>query len=544
VDLAIELPARLKPLTQAVSSEGYQFEICVRHYAEDLLHDLALRGDVSLIIREKDEKDGPGQETYRIWMNGRECRLRWPAVIPEGLSPRDVAGLVSTAVHANRDLLVTPELAQGIARSWSIEQDKDRREAWSAEAFQAYIAALVRRNFSIEKGRERAIGNTPRARNPMEAGRCFDEATAHQPTRLSLLRPGLDPRPVTDAPQDQQAACSDPFFRELGLVLPKLRIETDTTLRKDEFRVRLNDVRLPAPRGLRAGEFVVNRTPQELAKLGVKARSILEPLKGDLYTLVSDGEGNREICGQNGLAIWEGSPETFQMIHLGEAVRRNAGSLLTSDLVEFMLDQLSESSRDLVEAVQRRYEPQTTSILVGVLRDLLDEQVPVRDLSAILQSLLAIRDVSSAGSENLVLFSSSPPNSLPLGQGKSAIELDTADYSTAARIALRPGSRKFALENEPVLFKLDPQIEQRLMEVPGSPLQEDECCRLRQAVLRAWDSRPAGQLPVIVTWPQIRKQVEKLIEHELPELSVLSLAELPPAVLALVLQGPPVTISW
>jgi type III secretion protein V len=156
-------------------------------------------------------------------------------------------------------------------------------------------------------------------------------------------------------------------------------------------------------------------------------------------------------------------------------------------------------------------KPVPLPVLAEVLRRLVDERVSVRDLRSILEAL------ASAG----------------------ALEKDALSLTEFVRAQLRR-SITFSLigsGRELAVMLLDSPLEETIraavQRTPAGSFLSLSPAAARdvvQAVRRASASWPSPGRPVLLTQPDIRRFVRKLLEVELPELDVVSSVELVPDV--------------
>jgi flagellar biosynthesis protein FlhA len=193
--------------------------------------------------------------------------------------------------------------------------------------------------------------------------------------------------------------------------------------------------------------------------------------------------------------------------HLSETIKNHAHELLGRQEVQNLLDKLGKESPKVVEELI----PNMMSLgaVVKVLQNLLREDVSIRDLRTILETLADYA-----------------------GQG-----LDPDQLTEFVRQALaRHISRKYVLEDStlPVLV-LDSQVEETIQQAvkqagKGSYPALDP--RTAQKIMEAISSQiskvgQGGQLALLCP-PGLRLPVRRLVERYMPRLPVLSHAEVAP----------------
>lgn len=288
---------------------------------------------------------------------------------------------------------------------------------------------------------------------------------------------------------------------ELGILIPAIRIR--------------DDIRLPA------NEYVIKLRGSEIARAEVLPRFLMALNTG---SVLSEIDGMDTIDPSFGMpARWIPSakrseaealgyvvvePTTVVATHLLETLKTNASELLGRQEVQEMVETLKKSHPALVEEIIPGKV--SLSVLHRVLQRLLRERVPIRDLVTILEAL-------GDGAE-----STKDPEALTETVRRSLTNVIARMYSdqTGTVSAITIGGK---LESALVgLFS--PRTAQ-----PNAPVLTPEVLAglLRDlnnlAMTFAVDGRP---LPLI-TPPSLRVGVRRLIEPVLPNLPVVSLAELP-----------------
>lgn len=335
-----------------------------------------------------------------------------------------------------------------------------------------------------------------------------------------------------DAPQDggplaeRLADLSDALFRELGLYLPPLRIVADATLAVDDHRLRINDLRAPAVRGLRSGEVLVEASADEVQG-AAGSDSVLRTAqraagRRGAAVIARDGEALRNACRDKGWIVHDRTGWLVEQ--LGTELRRHAGALLRADAYAQVLDLARERSPRLVAAALQRFD---IGFLVELLRELLDEDVAIVDLRAILEALLAIDAVVEVDDGLEAVFLPAGGHVAALGSAKPVAALTPSDCAECVRAALRRQICDRCTGGSVTLAAhlLAPDIEDRLLD--AAPLTADEHERLVRAVAARTGWRRVGVLDgVLLTTLPLRRRLREALRCELPDVPVLSYREL------------------
>ena len=148
--------------------------------------------------------------------------------------------------------------------------------------------------------------------------------------------------------------------RELGLVLPHIRIRDQMDLAPGAYRIIIREV------GPVTEE--ISGTPT------------LEPTNNQPAMWIT--EDQRERAQMAGYLVID--PSSVLATHLVETTRRHADKFLTRQDVQKLLDRLKENSPAIVEEV---LEATSLGLIQKILKNLLKEGVSVRDLMIILEAL-------------------------------------------------------------------------------------------------------------------------------------------------------------
>ncbi len=283
---------------------------------------------------------------------------------------------------------------------------------------------------------------------------------------------------------------------DLGLVVPPVRTVDAAGLPSSTYVVKLHGVE--AARGeAPAGHAMVLGDDAS----GVPGRTTVDPVFGMPAKWVQ--EELAELLASEGATVIDRA--SVIVTHLSEVVRNAAGDLLTRQDVQVLVDAVKQVSP--VVAGEIGGDVLSLSEVQGVLRDLLEEGVPVRDLTRILEAVTA-RARTDKSPEGLV---------------------------EAARGVLGPTiSTGAAVGGRLACLTLEPLLEASLLEAVragegGSWLALDPM-RMEQLVQGIGDAvrtaEASGRRPAIVCSAQLRPAVRRLVATGRPDLAVLAYPEL------------------
>ena len=199
------------------------------------------------------------------------------------------------------------------------------------------------------------------------------------------------------------------------------------------------------------------------------------------------------------------TPLSVLCTHLTEIVRANAPDLLSRQLVQEMLNQLRQSAPASVDGVV----PDLLNLgeIQGVLRDLLRERVPIRDLSGILEVLA-----------NNATMTRDPH-----------ILAEAVRQSMANTISSQYRDETGTLH----VFTLAPQLEvtlrSALVSAEGSPGLQIDAALAQRVLIKTGEQMEAlaqlGHFPILICPRELRLAFRRLVEQSLPNLIVMAFSE-------------------
>ncbi len=290
--------------------------------------------------------------------------------------------------------------------------------------------------------------------------------------------------------------------QDLGFLVPAVHIRDNLDLMPSAYRITLMGVAVGEAEVYPDRELAIN-PGQVFGKLkGIDTR---DPAFGLEAVWVESGQ--KEHAQTLGYTVVDAS--TVIATHLNQVMVQHAHELLGHEEVEQLLELLGKSSPKLAEALPAKL---SVSSLLKVLQNLLMEQVPVRDIRRIAETLA---DVSMTSQDIVVL-------------------------TAAVRVAL---SRLIIQEingNEPELpvITLDPQLEQILLKSyqqsqqaggsDGLMLEPGMAERLQKSLNEAAQRQEAAGKPaVLLVAAPVRPLMAKFVRYGSQQIHVLSYQEIP-----------------
>ncbi len=295
-------------------------------------------------------------------------------------------------------------------------------------------------------------------------------------------------------------AIREQIAAELGLVVPPVRIKDDMGLSPNAYTIRLRGAAVAEGR-LQPSRVMAIATREGLDDL--PGTSVTEPAFG-LPAWWIDPE-QRTLAEARGYTVVE--PEVVLATHLSELAKGHAPELISRQDVQMMLDELRQTNAAAVNELV----PDMASVgqVHQVLQTLLDEDVPITDMSSIVEAL----------ADGLRMT----------GDLDEAVE--------CVRTALARTICEQYRDGETIeVWVLDPELEALVADSLVDTPQGTTCLLdpgVLQAMLRSVEEAleemaAQGRDPIILTSPQIRRHVRALIRRSFPDVTVLSHAEIVP----------------
>jgi flagellar biosynthesis protein FlhA len=168
------------------------------------------------------------------------------------------------------------------------------------------------------------------------------------------------------------------FAQELGIIIPLVRLRDNINLEPSKYEIKIFDHIVAEgttePNMLLAMDSGTVQTKVE----GIKTT---EPVYGLPALWISPDD--KEKAELNGYTVID--PESVFITHLSETLKKHADDLLTREDVQLLVDRLRKTQPSLVGEVVGELVP--VGMLQRVLKNLLKDKIPVRQLNTILESL-------------------------------------------------------------------------------------------------------------------------------------------------------------
>ena len=287
---------------------------------------------------------------------------------------------------------------------------------------------------------------------------------------------------------------------DLGIIVPPIRIRDNVRLEPNGYTLKLRGA--PIAKGeLLPGYLLAIDSGAVADKMhGIETR---EPAFG--LPAVWIGEDARSDAEHRHYTVVDVT--SVLATHLTELIQTHAAELLTRQDVGRLLDNLKERSPKVVEEVV----PEQLKIgeVQAVLERLLRERVPIRDLEIILE---ALGDWVGRTKDPDVL-AEYVRNAL----ARMLCERNCDDGRTLHAVTLDPG-----LEDT-INSHVERSERGAFLTIP--PAMANRIVSAIRAELDVSAGKSAGAQPILLTSPQVRQWVRRLIETALPKVAVLGYNE-------------------
>jgi len=286
---------------------------------------------------------------------------------------------------------------------------------------------------------------------------------------------------------------------DVGIILPKVRIRDNFQLDQHQYRIKIAG--MPVAEGsVQPGMLLAMDSGVTSGK--VEGIAVREPAFGTPALWIAPAL--REQAEMYGYTVVE--PGAVIATHLTETIRKHADELLTRDATKHLLEELKKTAPAVVEELipgqMKLAEAQQ------ILQMLLREQVPIRQLGVILETL---GDYAPRTRDPILLAE--------LVRARLARTISTRYRDPSGRLHV---------------LTLDPALEDRIRAgfehtergifVRISPQAVEATCRLiaAEAEKLSRENRP----PILLVSPQIRAGLKQMTSAHLPNLVVLSYNEI------------------
>ena len=241
------------------------------------------------------------------------------------------------------------------------------------------LVLLSRTVTKSEKGpkKQRAVSPQTKAdKQPVEELLDVDRISVQVGVRLISM---VDPRKDSTI-FDRIGALRRKFARQLGIIIPLVRLRDNINLEPTAYEIRIAE--LPVSKGRLEPDMFLAMDPGTV-QTKVKGIETTEPVYGLPALWITPAD--KEKAELNGYTVID--PESVFITHLSETLRKHAGDLLTREDVQLLVDRLRKTQPSLVGEVIGPDKDVSIGLLQRVLKNIINDGIPIRELTAILESL-------------------------------------------------------------------------------------------------------------------------------------------------------------
>lgn len=303
---------------------------------------------------------------------------------------------------------------------------------------------------------------------------------------------------------------------DMGLVMPPVRIRDNMQLQPNDYHIKLRGNTI-AQGVVYPGQFMA--MDSGLASTPIAGMQTKEPAFGLDAVWIDAGQKQRA----ESLNYTVVDAVSVLATHLTETVKNHAHELLTREETNNLITQLKEKAAKLCEEVITGEHPVIKpGELQKVLQNLLRERVPIRDMETIVETL----GDWAPRTKDLEVLTEYVRNALRRTICSQYVTQETPMDVNGQSSGL-PVNKLYCVSLDPsledqILGYIDRSSEGTTMTMP--PVVAN---RITQAILGELQNlMSAGHQPVVLASPQVRGQVRRLLEPQLPAAAVLGYNEI------------------
>jgi len=290
---------------------------------------------------------------------------------------------------------------------------------------------------------------------------------------------------------------------QLGFLVPPVHVTDNPQLAPREYVIRLRGTEIARWEMYQDSLLAIS---SEVAGAPIEGKDTNEPAFGVAAKWIAASQREQALAA--GYAVVDQT--SVMATHLAEVVKQHAYELLTRQESKRLLDSLAETQPKLVEELV----PKVMSLgeVQRVLQQLLREQVSIRDLTTILETLIDAATVN-----------------------KNPVMLVEATRQALARALVRPLLND---DGKLTVVTVDPQVEEQIYQAldpqsmgartPGA--QTSFLRRMLDGLRGLMGDEVSVACPALLCSSPARFHLRRLLEPFLPKLVVLSPGEIPTSV--------------
>lgn len=293
------------------------------------------------------------------------------------------------------------------------------------------------------------------------------------------------------------------FAKELGIIVPKVRIKDNLELQPAQYSILIKGVSVGGGEILSGYLLAMDPGTVTEAIAGIETT---EPVFG--LSAIWIREADREKAQMAGYTVVDAS--TIIATHLSEIIRRNSQELIGRQELQTLIDNLAKSTPKVVEEAIGTNAFNLGAVL-KVCKGLLKEQVPIRDLRTVLETLANYASTTKDTDQLVEYVRTALARTITnrLTNGTGSLEVMTMAPSTEEQV-IRAYQRQ---DNGSPTLNLDPSYFEKLIKALNSALETT-----------VFNSGT----PVLLCRPMIRGLLKRAVERFVPNLQIISANDISP----------------
>lgn len=311
--------------------------------------------------------------------------------------------------------------------------------------------------------------------------------------------------------------------------------ELKASLGNNDFIFALNDIQSPVMKTFGEASRLVDAAIEQVEPAGIKGIATKHPLTGNSATII--GRADSEVLEEHGIPTWD--PRDYIYFKIRSLLNQNISAFWCASAFDSNLSLLVDMAPQLVQAVRDQYDEHR---IVGVLRALINEQIPITNLYSLLNDLLAVRGgVLTQDKEprpttfEPAIYAPVLEPTLEDGQAPGDEIIDRGDVPISSlaehlRVVNKDAFFRGHADSLGVIkvIAVDQTTEQRLIDQHENRFDSAQQDQLLRSVIRTLESieRDYFNVPILVS-SNARLPMCELIKFALPERAVLSVEEIP-----------------
>ena len=332
-----------------------------------------------------------------------------------------------------------------------------------------------------------------------------EQISAIRPLDMLELEVGFGLVPLVDAAQEGELlerirSIRKQFAQQMGFIVPPIHIHDNLQLKPNEYNIMIRGAKVGG--GDLSGQYLAMDAGGATGKL--PGTTTTEPVFGLPAVWIKAGE--RENAQLNGYTVVDST--TIMATHISEIIKKHAHELVGRQELQQLLDNVAASFPKVVEDLV----PSLLNLgtVLRVIKNLLKEQVSVRDMRSILETLADYGGITK-DPEMLTEFVRQSLGRYIVDQYKR--EDDVLCLLSLDREVEEAVADAVQLSEQGSYLAIEPGLAQRILNSVRTSMERFD---------------QIGTTPVVIASPNIRRHVKKLTERFIPNLAVLSHNEIPP----------------